>query len=491
VTAPSYEQLAALVAAQERIITQLQDRLAEQDRRLTAQDARIVEQDARIAELERQLAASSRNSSKPPSSDGLDKPAPKSLRGRSGRRPGGQPGREGRTLRQVAVPDEVVVHEPGACAGCGVQLSAKDRPAGVVRRQVFDIPTITVRVVEHRLVSRRCPCGVVTTAASPAGVNAPVSYGPHAAAIAVYLCLGQHLPVERTAFLLAELFGTPMAPGTVAAWTSRAAAGLAPFTSAARTALTATELVHLDETGLRVAGRLHWLHVATNARFTVLFCHAKRGKEAIDAAGVLPEFTGIAVHDAFTSYARYPAATHALCNAHLLRELIAVIDHQRAHPPPAGSGVPTGWCWAAQIIDALLALKASTDTGVLPDPEVLTAHRRLIVSAALIGASADAGPSDAVGRRHRALARRIRRRLDDYLRFAVDSRVPFDNNAAERDIRMAKIKQKVSGCLRTLAGAQDFAAMRSYLSTAAKHGRRPFDVLTELTSGNVWIPATT
>ena len=143
------------------------------------------------------------------------------------------------------------------------------------------------------------------------------------------------------------------------------------------------------------------------------------------------------------------------------------------------------------MIDGLLALKAITDTGTLPDADTLATHRRLIVSAALIGASAQVSPPGAVGRRHRALARRIHRRLEDYLRFAVDPRVPFDNNPAERDIRMVKIKQKVSGCLRTLAGAQDFAAMRSYLSTAAKHGRRPFDVLTELTSGNVWIPATT
>ncbi|HEY4603801.1 MAG TPA: IS66 family transposase [Blastococcus sp.] len=474
-TAPSYEQLAALVAAQERIIARLQ--------------ARIAEQDARIAELERQLAASSRNSSKPPSSDGLDKPAPKSLRGRSGRKPGGQPGREGRTLRQVAVPDEVVMHEPGACAGCGAELAADGPPARIIRRQVFDIPKVTVRVVEHRLVSRRCVCGTLTCAVGPAGVTAPVAYGPSAAAIAVYLCLGQHLPVERTAGLLAELFGTPMSVGTVAAWTARAAAGLAPFTAAARQALAGAELVHVDETGLRVAGRLHWLHVASSSRFTVLFCHRKRGKEAIDAAGVLPAFTGTAVHDAFTSYARYPAATHALCNAHVLRELIAVVDSHAAHPPPPSEEMPAGWCWAAQVIDALLGLKAITDTGVLPDPAVLAAHRRLIVSAALIGASVEASPPGAVGRRHRALARRIHRRLDDYLRFATDLRVPFDNNQAERDIRMAKIKQKVSGCLRTLAGAQDFAAMRSYLSTATKHGRRPFDVLTELTSGNVWIPA--
>jgi transposase len=476
VTAPSYEQLAALVAAQERIIAQLQTRIAEQD--------------AEMAELKRQLAASSRNSSQPPSADGLGKPAPKSLRSRSGRKPGGQPGREGRTLRQVAVPDEVVVHEPAECAGCGSTLTADGPPAGVIRRQVFDIPQITVRVVEHRLVSRRCVCGSLTRASGPSGVKAPVQYGPHAAAIAVYLCLGQHLPVERTAGLLAELFGTPMATGTVAAWTSRAAAGLAPFTAAARRALAEAELVHADETGLRVAGRLHWLHVASSTRFTVLFCHRRRGKEAIDAAGVLPHCTGTLVHDAFAPYARYPAARHALCNAHLLRELIAVVDHHTAHPATAG-GMPAGWCWAQQVIDALLALKAITDTGAPPDREVLAAHRRLIVSAALVGASVEGAPPGAVGRRQRALARRIRRRLDDYLRFATDPRVPFDNNAAERDIRMVKIKQKVSGCLRTLTGAQDFAAMRAYLSTAAKHGRRPFDVLTELTRGNVWIPATT
>jgi transposase/uncharacterized coiled-coil protein SlyX len=482
VTAPSYEQLAALVAAQERIIAQLQARIAEQD-------SRLAEQDARIAELERRLAASSRNSSKPPSSDGLDKPAPKSLRGRSGRKPGGQPGHQGRTLRQVAVPDEVVVHEPDACAGCGAELAAEGAPARMIRRQVFDIPTITVRVVEHQLMSRRCSCGVVTAAAGPAGVTAPVCYGPHAAAIAVDLVLGQHLPVERTASLLAELFGTPMSVGTVAAWTARAAAGLAPFTAAAVAGLIRAELVHADETGLRVAGRLHWLHVASSDRFTALFCHRKRGTEAIDAAGVLPGFTGTLVHDAFAPYARYSQATHALCNAHLLRELIAVVDSHAAHPSSGGGEVPAGWCWAAQIIDALLALKAITDTGALPDADTLAAHRQLIVSAALIGAATEAGPPGAVGRRHRALARRIRRRLDDYLRFATDSRMPFDNNPAERDIRMAKIKQKVSGCLRTLTGAQDFAAMRSYLSTAAKHGRRPFDVLTELTSGNVWIPA--
>src|SRR4051794_4519766 len=248
------------MAAQERTIAQLQARMAKQD-------TRLAEQDARIAELKRQLAASSRNSSQPPSSDGLEKPAPKSLRGRSGRKPGGQPGRKGRTLRQVAVPDAVVVHEPGACAGCGGTLAADGPPARIIRRQVFDIPTITVRVVEHRLISRRCVCGALTAAAGPAGVTAPVQYDPHAAAIAMYLVLGQHLPVARTAALLAELFGTPMSVSTVAAWTARAAAGLEPFTTAVRAGLAEADLVHADETGLRVAGRLHWLHVACSTGF--------------------------------------------------------------------------------------------------------------------------------------------------------------------------------------------------------------------------------
>src|SRR5438270_158508 len=173
--------------------------------------------------------------------------------------------------------------------------------------------------------------------------------------------------------------------------TSRAAAALEPFTAVARAALTSAELVHADETGLRVAGRLHWLHVASSSRFTALFCHRRRGKEAIDAAGVLPGFTGIAVHDAFAPYARYGSVTHALCNAHLLRELIAVVDRSTAHPR-AGADPPAGWCWAAQVIDALLALKAVTDTGALPSAEVLGASRRLIVSAALIGAAQGAPP---------------------------------------------------------------------------------------------------
>jgi transposase len=245
--------------------------------------------------------------------------------------------------------------------------------------------------------------------------------------------------------------------------------------------------VHADETGLRVAGRLHWLHVASSARFTALFCHRKRGKEASTPPGCCRTSPG---SPCTTRSPLRPLSGGDACAVQRPSAARADRGGRPPHrPPPDRRGHAGRLVLGAQVIDALLALKAITDTGALPDPgragrapaadRLRGADRRL----------AEAGPPGAVGRRHRALARRIRRRLEDYLRFATDPRVPFDNNPAERDIRMVKIKQKVSGCLRTLAGAQDFAAMRSYLSTAAKHGRRPFDVLTELTSGNVWIPA--
>ncbi len=242
------------------------------------------------------------------------------------------------------------------------------------------------------------------------------------------------------------------------------------------------DVAHFDETGFRADGKLHWLHSASTTMFTMITCHRRRGREAMNAAGILPEFTGIAVHDAWAPYDTYPQVTHALCNAHLLRELIAVTDHHARSPDP------TSWCWAAQVIDNLLAIKTMTEDGPL-DPGRLAAHRELLVHAARIGA-ATPGPGP-VGAKHRALARRIDHRIADYLRFATDPRSPWDNNAAEREIRMAKLRQKISGGMRTLTGAQHFAALRSYLATTAKHGIDGLDALTQLTTGNPWHPQTT
>lgn len=460
--APSYEELAALVAAQAAEIERLK---------------------ARVAELEARLGLNSRNSSKPPSSDGLAKPAPKSLRGKSGRKPGGQPGHTGRALAQVTDPDEVVVHTPACCRGCGRDLD-RAVPAGVERRQVFDIPPVTVRVVEHRLVARRCRCGVVTRPDQPAGVAAPVQYGPRVLAVIVYLYMGQFLSKSRTAQAITELFGVPVSPGTVAAVTGRAAGRLEAFTDRVRARIAAAGLAHFDETGFRVEAKLAWAHSASTPTDSLITVHPRRGTAAMDAAGVLPNFTGTAVHDAWPPYDTYTSATHALCNAHLLRELQAVIDTTE----------PGSWCWANQARTALLDLKtavqdARTTGATTVDPATLHTHTRLLRTAAVIAAADPA--TGRLAAKHRALARRIRDRLPDYLRFTTDFTVPFDNNPAEREIRMVKLRQKISGTMRTLTGAQHFAAIRSYTATAAKHDIPLLDALTQLTSGKPWIPETT
>ena len=449
---------------------------------------------AEIAALRAQLGTNSKNSSKPPSSDGLGKPAPRSLRGRGGK-PGGQQGHPGQTLRQVTTPDVIVRHEPVCCAGCG-EPSAQAVEVGVERRQVFDLPPTAVEVTEHQLITRACQCGARTTGVAPAGVHAPVSYGPRVTAALVYLYQGQFLSKARTARAMSDLLGVPVSAGTVAAVTARAAAALSVpggFTDTVRTQLRAGPLIHFDETGLRVAGRLHWLHSAGTTGLTLLHVHRRRGIEAIDAFAVLPGYTGIAVHDAWAPYDTYQGARHVLCGAHLLRELTAVVDH---HQLRATTTPEDGWCWAQQALDALLAIKTLTDTantlGSTPNPAALSRHRRRLIDAARIGADPTARPDPGpLGNKNRALARRIRNRETNYLAFTTDPAIPFDNNLAERDIRMVKIRQKISGCLRTLTGAQHFAAIRSYTATAGKNKINIYQALVQLAEGNAWLPQAT
>ncbi len=466
---PSYEDLAALVESQARLIA--------------AQAERIAVLEAEVAELKRRLGLNSRNSSKPPSSDGLAKPAPKSLRERSGKKPGGQPGHSGATLAQVADPNERLRYEPDACCGCGADLT--DAPeVGMQRRQVFDLPPITVLVTEHQLIERRCSCGITTCGTPPEGVNAPTQYGPQITAIILYLYVGQFLSKKRTATALAELFGTPVSEGTVAAMTERAAAGLDEFCDQVADRIAAAEVAGFDETGLRVAGALHWVHCARTDKYTLITCHPKRGREGMDAAGVLNKFRGVAIHDAWAPYDTYIDVEHQLCCAHLLRELAAVID--TAEPED-------DWCWATQAADALVALlklvtEAKAARAHTIDAIAVETQIQLYVSAAQIGFNATSARSNPVMKKHNALARRLLKRQDDYLRFIRDFRVPPDNNGSERDIRMIKLRQKISGCLRTLTGAQRFCAIRSYLSTAAKHGHHYFDTLVMLTKGQPWIP---
>ncbi|WP_018505033.1 IS66 family transposase [Parafrankia discariae] len=356
---PSYDELAALVVS------------------LQADLARALD---RIAELEAQVAKTSRNSSKPPSSDGLAKPPPKSLRTKTGRRPGGQNGHPGSTLRMVTDPDVRVAHEPGPCAGCGTSLAGR-RVTRTERRQVFDLPELRPHVTEHQLLERECGCGTRTKATAPVGVNAPVQYGPRVTAAAVYLYAGQFLSKDRTATALADLVGIPLSAGTVVAMAARAAADLEGFLAAVRERLAAAEVIGVDETGLRVAGSLHWVHCARTDTYTLIDCHPKRGTAGIDALGVLTGFAGVVVHDAWSPYDTYTSAAHQLCVAHVLRELQAV-----SAAAPAG-----GWCWATQAADALVAphrltVDAAT-TGTAINPTDLAAHTRALRHAAHIGIS--------------------------------------------------------------------------------------------------------
>jgi transposase len=414
---PSYDVLAALVVW-------LRRELADAVAALEETRAELAQARERIAELQARLRQNPRNSSTPPSSEGLGKPAPKprSLRRRSGRRPGGQDGHEGTTLAQVARPDREIRHEPGCCGRCGAGLAG--RPVtGVERRQVFDLPPVTAAVTEHQLIERECGCGHRTKGTAPEGAQAPVQYGPRIAAIIIYLYAGQFLSKDRTAQALAELFGVPLSSGTVAALTARAAGRLGAFLEHARGQIAASAVAGFDETGFRVAGRLHWVHCARTGKYTLFMVHPRRGRQAMTAMGVLPSFAGVAVHDAWAPYDLYTEASHQLCCAHAQRELQAVADC-----------VPEGqWCRAAQAADALTRLQALVREAISQgrdavDPAALAAQIHSLRSAALIGAGQTAARSGALMKKHHALARRLLDRQDDYLRFTTDFRAPPDNN---------------------------------------------------------------
>ncbi len=440
----------------------------------------------RIADLEARLGRNSKNSSKPPSFDGLAKPSPKSLRGRSGRGPGRPKGQPGRTLERVEVPDREIRHRPrGACARCGTHLDWA-AVAGIERRQVFDLPEPAgLEVTEHQLLVLRCGCGQKTTAEAPDGVAAPVQYGPRIAAAGVYLMHGQFLSKARTATALAELFGAPVAAGTIASWVRRCAARLEDFAALAAEKIAAAPLAFFDETGFRTAGTGHWLHSASTPSFVHLSVHRRRGTEALDAAGILPAFTGLAMHDAWAPYDTYTQAEHALCCAHVLRELTAACE----------TGSEPARCAAYRATDALLALKKHADTArdtgtPTIDATVQTGELAALRTAVSDGITATAARSSKTEAKHHALFQRLHRRWDDYLRWVNDPALPFDNNAAERTIRMAKLRIKISGSLRTLRGAQDFAAIRTYLATADRHGQAMLDVLTHTMRGSPWTPTT-
>jgi transposase len=478
--------LEATVAIQAVVI----DQLRQANARLVAANAELA---ARVAELERRLGKNSSNSSKPPSSDGLGKPVRGQRRGaqRAGcrRKPGKQPGALGAHLAQVAQPDQVIRHVPDRCQGCGADLEGAV-VVGVEARQVFDLPPLRLCVAEHRAERRRCGCGTTTQAGFPAEARAAACYGHRVRGLVAYLCAYQHVPVDRAARLLADVCGAPLATGTLQAVVAEGARGLGGFVECVREQLAAAPVAHVDETGARVAGRLHWVHSVSTATLSLFTVHAKRGKVAMDAAGVLPSFGGVAVHDGWSPYWRYEHLTHALRGAHLLRELQAITDEP-------GQG------WAAGMAELLADAKTAADraraAGAGQVDQTLRERLHTRYQRLLADGHAANPPPPPPGRRRRGRERRspaanLLDRLDrhriEVLRFLDDVRVPFDNNQAERDLRMVKLQQKISGCWRTLDGAQAFLTLRSYISTARKHQMNPLAVLHQLFEGNPWLPAT-
>jgi transposase len=463
----------------------LRELLAERDAQIAVLLEQVAVLQSQVEGLAAQVKSNSRNSSKPPSSDGPAKPAPKSLRGKSGRKPGRPKGQPGATMQLSEHPDKTVRHRPGRCGCCGKSL--KGAPAtGTERRQVIDIPAVRARTTEHQMLTLLCGCGCETKAQAPDGVAAPVQYGPRLMGTGIYLWHGQFLSRDRACLALSEMFGCAPSPGALAAAARKTAGLVAPALKAVTEYLVSADVAHFDETGFRTAGKLAWVHSASWGKFVLVTVHAKRGKDGMKAAGVLPFFTGIAVHDAWKPYDTFEnVAGHALCGAHVLRELVAVTE----------TGTDLDKAWAQQAIDALLALgkaaeaaRAAGETAI--GPEILAEHEDWHRKAAAAGIALNAGRRGKLQQKRHALATRMQTRGDDYLRYARDLRIPFTNNEAEQSIRMSKLRIKVSGCMRSMAGAEEFCAIRSYLATAARHGITGLDALTRAFQGNPWIPET-
>lgn len=476
-------------AAADAVIAGLRAELAQRDRVLAERDAVIESLMARVADLEARLGKNSKNSSKPPSSDNpFTKPAPRSLRPKSGRRPGKQPGDPGARLTPRPDPDEVRLHTPDRCGGCGGDLAAAP-VTGEQRRQVFDLPPTRLEVTEHRVQSRRCGCGQTTTAVFPSEATAPACYGPGLAALATYLLARQHLPVARTAELLAECLGAPVSTGWVAGLLPIAEARLAGFASYTRDQLRESPVAHFDETGARVAGKLWWVHVACTESLTLYHRAPSRGEKSMNLGGVLPEFTGVAVHDGLTSYRHYDIA-HGLCNAHHLRELTALAE------TIGKNGVEWPAKMARLLVQMHTAVKNAKAAGLTALDAQQLADYRARYRALVSEGWATHPPPPPTGKRGRpklgtagSLVRRLDLYHNDVLRFATDFAVPFDNNQAERDIRMIRLQQKISTSWRSEHGIDAFLAVRSYLSTARKQGKSALDVLRDLFTGHPWLPA--
>lgn len=504
-----HRRVAAANAAHLRKIEQLTNRIQRLEGELAGKARQVHQLDLAIKELNKQLKEARRqtrraqerhlahlmkdshNSSLPPSQDRRNRT--RSLRERSGRKAGGQVSHYGTTLSLVEQPDHLIIHAPVDCYLCGSSL-AESEVARTERRQVHDLPPPKVEVAEHQAQMKVCRrCGAKNKAEFPAGVKAPVQYGAGVRAVATYLMSYQLLPYDRCAEAMADLFGCPLSPGTLATLLKRGAGELVGAEMLIREGLRESAVIGVDETGLRVSQRQDWVHVSSTEKLTLLIHDRRRGQPAISGIDILPQYKGVCVHDGFSSYDQYRQCQHAQCNAHILRELNYVIETSK---PP----------WAEVMKALLREIKVAVDKAreggrkkLRPclEKEFLRKYDESIGQAKQLygplqrkrGRSKKPRAVESVIRAAaRKLACRLEEKREEILLFMRDFSVPFDNNQSERDLRMLKVKQKISGCFRTEGGAEEFCRLRSYISTMKKQGRGVMETISSLFAGKVLMP---
>lgn len=438
---------------------------------------------ARISELEDRLNKNSQNSNKPPSSDGLrKKPVSKpAFPRKKGKKTGGQYGHTGKTLEMSATPDEEIYHLPSHCGGCGSILLVEEGEL-LERRQVFELPDPKLKIIEHQRLGCNCGrCGEHNEGYFPETVKASVQYGVGVRSLVVLLNVAFKMPLRKIQQLIGDLYGYSINESTIVDAVKRCHEGLESTEQAIKKGVLQSIVAHFDETGLRVEGKLHWLHTAGTTLLTYFFVHAKRGKEALwDTVSLLPQFTNWAIHDCWTSYFKFSDCQHGLCGAHILRELTALQEKQTP--------------WASWFKRYLLTLyhmsnKGTTALNAVQQKKALSLFDEIWANADRIEPPPQKSPSKR-GRPKATKGRNLLTRFAEHrqalLAFALHEHVPFTNNLAERDLRPAKTKQKISGSFRTLRGAQHYARIFGFISSARKNQLSVFEQIKAAFTGDTF-----
>lgn len=461
-------------------IRYLEATIQQQQVHIEQQQVRIQQLEVRVRELEARLSKDSSNSSKPPGSDGLKKNT-KSLRGKSDKKQGAQKGHTGKGLAQVGIPDLIVTYAPPNCHGCGLNLEPVDG-ACAEKRQAFDIPQPRIEVTEHQALEKQCPCcGKLNRGVFPENIRGPVQYGDRIQALTAYFAHQHFIPIDRVCQIFEDVFGISISPGTCSNVEERLFRQLESFESNLKSYLLTARVLHFDETGMRCEKKLRWIHVVSSQLATLYTIHPKRGQEAMDGAGILPLFQGIGIHDHWFPYFVYEQITHGLCNAHHLRELTFIHEQENED-------------WAKRMKDLLIFAKNEVEKhlkeGVLPQEILLRVeeeYSQIIAEGFEYHSLLPLLPKGKRGRQKQRdgknLLDRLKEKCSCVLLFMYDFSVGFTNNQGEQDIRMVKLKQKISGCFRIIRGGQIFCRIRSYISTSRKQCWNIWDALTEAIRG--------